>query len=454
MASSRGTRVDKTPARGLCIRSQSGGTFSCGCSRPSHAPTIARRPRGRRQGRRRDRVRRRLEWRRRRTPTLPPARRLGAAELPARPRRRTASLGRVPTQVLEDIAFCQDQVGVLRGRGARRWSTSRNRDATRRPAGPQAHSGRERQCVCARRPVSDGRLGAHEHRHGESRALSASQPARLLSTAEYRMPPSLPCISRAQTRSTSSAEFQALAALAHGTETIERVDVLVSRATPWSRPSASWSAWSGSTSWQAHRDTRRCGRHRGPEDRRRRPPGSGGARTGLAGRARHHLRGRRTRRCERSPIQLGDLPTETAGRGLGGLRRGDRGRIGRRSRQPGGRLRLRACRDQTANPRWYLERMRNYGALFLGEPTTVAYGDKTIGTNHILPTGGASRYTGGLWVGKFLKTVTFQECDEEASAAIGESALASPVSRTSRPRWSRDVRVAKYREPAVTQGSA
>ncbi len=70
---------------------------------------------------------------------------------------------------------------------------------------------------------------------------------------------------------------------------------------------------------------------------------------------------------------------------------------------------------QTADPRWYLERLRNYGALFLGEATTVAYGDKTIGTNHILPTGGAAMYTGGLWVGKFLKTVTFQECDEAAS---------------------------------------
>src|SRR3954451_6280301 len=75
---------------------------------------------------------------------------------------------------------------------------------------------------------------------------------------------------------------------------------------------------------------------------------------------------------------------------------------------------------QTAEPRRYLERMRNYGALFLGEATTVAYGDKTIGANHILPTGGAARYTGALWVGKFLKTVTFQECDEAASAAMGE----------------------------------
>jgi sulfopropanediol 3-dehydrogenase len=74
----------------------------------------------------------------------------------------------------------------------------------------------------------------------------------------------------------------------------------------------------------------------------------------------------------------------------------------------------------TQEPRYVLERLRNYGALFLGEGTTVAYGDKTIGTNHILPTAGAARYSGGLWVGKFLKTVTYQECDPVASVLIGE----------------------------------
>jgi sulfopropanediol 3-dehydrogenase len=74
----------------------------------------------------------------------------------------------------------------------------------------------------------------------------------------------------------------------------------------------------------------------------------------------------------------------------------------------------------TADPRWYLERLSNYGALFLGEGTTVAYGDKTIGTNHVLPTVGGARYTGGLWVGKFLKTVTHQEVrDAAASAELG-----------------------------------
>lgn len=76
----------------------------------------------------------------------------------------------------------------------------------------------------------------------------------------------------------------------------------------------------------------------------------------------------------------------------------------------------------TAEPRWYLARLRNYGALFLGEGTTVAYGDKTIGTNHILPTAGAARYSGGLWVGKFLKTVTHQEVrSQESALLIGET---------------------------------
>jgi sulfopropanediol 3-dehydrogenase len=74
----------------------------------------------------------------------------------------------------------------------------------------------------------------------------------------------------------------------------------------------------------------------------------------------------------------------------------------------------------TRDPDWYLARLRNYGSLFLGETTTVAYGDKTIGTNHILPTGRAARYTGGLWVGKYLKTATYQRVTREASAAIGE----------------------------------
>ena len=75
---------------------------------------------------------------------------------------------------------------------------------------------------------------------------------------------------------------------------------------------------------------------------------------------------------------------------------------------------------QTADPGWYLDRLTNYGSLFLGPETTVAFGDKGIGTNHILPTAGAARYTGGLWVGKFLKTVTHQRCTADAGRLIGE----------------------------------
>jgi sulfopropanediol 3-dehydrogenase len=75
----------------------------------------------------------------------------------------------------------------------------------------------------------------------------------------------------------------------------------------------------------------------------------------------------------------------------------------------------------TRDPNYFLERMRNYGALFLGPETNVSYGDKVIGTNHTLPTRKAARYTGGLWVGKFIKTCTYQRVlTPAASAQIGE----------------------------------
>jgi sulfopropanediol 3-dehydrogenase len=73
---------------------------------------------------------------------------------------------------------------------------------------------------------------------------------------------------------------------------------------------------------------------------------------------------------------------------------------------------------QTARDDWYLARLTNYGSLFVGEQSTVAYGDKGVGTNHTLPTGRAARYTGGLWVGKFIKTVTWQRLSDDASRRI------------------------------------
>jgi len=72
----------------------------------------------------------------------------------------------------------------------------------------------------------------------------------------------------------------------------------------------------------------------------------------------------------------------------------------------------------------YLAGLRNYGSLFLGEQATVAYGDKGIGTNHVLPTMGAARYTGGLWVGKFLKTCTYQRVSEEGTRRIAPTIAA------------------------------
>lgn len=69
---------------------------------------------------------------------------------------------------------------------------------------------------------------------------------------------------------------------------------------------------------------------------------------------------------------------------------------------------------------YFFENLTNYGSLFIGEEATVAYGDKAIGTNHILPTSRAARYTGGVWVGKFLKTCTYQRMTPAASREIGE----------------------------------
>tara|TARA_B100000214_G_scaffold66093_1_gene43855 strand:- start:9 stop:1295 length:1287 start_codon:yes stop_codon:yes gene_type:complete len=77
---------------------------------------------------------------------------------------------------------------------------------------------------------------------------------------------------------------------------------------------------------------------------------------------------------------------------------------------------------QTKNDKWFHNRLKNYGSLFIGEETTVAYGDKCSGTNHILPTKGAGKYTGGLFVGKFIKTLSFQRMTKESTKEVGSAA--------------------------------
>jgi sulfopropanediol 3-dehydrogenase len=77
---------------------------------------------------------------------------------------------------------------------------------------------------------------------------------------------------------------------------------------------------------------------------------------------------------------------------------------------------------QTRDPDWFLDQLTNYGSLFLGEHATVVYSDKAIGMNHVLPTGRAARYTGGLWVGKFLKTLTYQKVTEEGTRRVAPAA--------------------------------
>jgi len=98
-----------------------------------------------------------------------------------------------------------------------------------------------------------------------------------------------------------------------------------------------------------------------------------------------------------------------------------------------------------ADPGFYFSRLKNYGSLFIGEETTVAYGDKSIGTNHILPTGRAARYTGGVWVGKFLKTVTYQRMSREASVEVGRvTSRQCKVERMLAHAITADVRVKRF----------
>ncbi|MEL6290746.1 MAG: histidinol dehydrogenase [Pseudomonadota bacterium] len=99
----------------------------------------------------------------------------------------------------------------------------------------------------------------------------------------------------------------------------------------------------------------------------------------------------------------------------------------------------------TADDNWYVDRLKNYGSLFIGEETTVAFGDKCQGTNHILPTKGAGKYTGGLSVHKFIKVVTTQRMSKEAARDVAaSSARISRLEGMEGHARSSDVRLAKY----------
>ena len=123
---------------------------------------------------------------------------------------------------------------------------------------------------------------------------------------------------------------------------------------------------------------------------------------------------------------------------LGGLRRDHPVRLRRRNAAESERIASEHVQVMTRDPEWFLQRMTSYGALFLGSRTNVAYGDKVIGTNHTLPTMRAARYTGGLWVGKFIKTYTYQRVlTNEASVPrrrVLFAALRAGISRGTRSR--------------------
>jgi len=100
---------------------------------------------------------------------------------------------------------------------------------------------------------------------------------------------------------------------------------------------------------------------------------------------------------------------------------------------------------QAADLDWWLDRLQCYGSLFLGEETTVAFGDKASGTNHVLPTSGAARYTGGLSVHKFMKIVTWQRATRDGAKPVAEAtARISRLEGMEGHARTADIRLAKY----------
>ena len=217
---------------------------------------------------------------------------------------------------------------------------------------------------------------------------------------------------------------QAVAAMALGTETIAAVDMIVG---PGNAYVAEAKRQLFGRVW--HRSSRRPDRdadHRRRQRRRRnvrdRSARSGRAWADLAGDP-HHQFGKAGARHHEGSRAAARGPADRRHRrqGLGGFRRGHRLRRRGGDGARGRPRRLRARAGDDARSVYFFNSMHNYGSLFLGPRTNVAYGDKVIGTNHTLPTRKAARYTGGLWVGKFLKTCTYQKVNSDAaSSMIGE----------------------------------
>ena len=323
-----------------------------------------------------------------------------------RGRDRARSSRRCPTQVIDDIRSVQASVRDVRPAPARLAARLRGRD--RSPASSSARSTCPIDAAGAYVPGGRYPLTASAHMTvvtakvaGVERVTACTPPIR----------GEIPAATIAAMHLAGADEIfllggvQAVAAMALGTETIGKVDLLagpgnayVAEAKRQLFGEVGIDLFAGPTEILVVADDARR-----PVRRRRRPAQPGRARPGLAGGADHHVRGARPRGHRRTSTAL--LPGHADQRhGRAGVARPRAGRTSsttstRRTRWPTSSP-ASTSRSSPQQPREALERMRNYGALFLGEGTCVSYGDKVIGTNHVLPTRGAARYTGGLWVGQ------------------------------------------------------
>ena len=347
--------------------------------------------------------------------------RLGPARVPRRRRGGRARARRSRSTALQR-AHRRSRSEQMRGFAARQRATLRDlrgRAAAGRRARPPPRPGRGGRRLRAGRPLPDARLLVHDGRSwrrsaGVGRVVACAPPR-----ARRRHAPGDAARDRrrrAPTRSLCLGGVQALAAMAFGLCGVEPVDMLV----------GAGNAYVAEAKRQLFGRGRASTCSPGPTEILVIADETADAElvaADLLGQAEHGPTSPAVLVTTSEPLARGGAGGGRAGCSRAGRPRRSRGQAWRdhgrgarssrdREEAVAARRRARARAPRGPGRRRGARRvrggLRNYGSLFLGEQATVAYGDKAVGTNHVLPTGGAARYTGGLWVGKFLKTVTYQ----------------------------------------------
>ena len=333
------------------------------------------------------------------------------------------AIAQVPQRDLDDIKFAQAQV---RNFAQKQKETMHDLEVETLPGVvlATANPGELDWLLCARRPLSDGRLRAYVHRHGQGRRRRAHH--RLRAAVQGRPASGHRSRHAFRRRRRNLRARRRASGGGHGARHREH------QAGRHDRRPRQRLCGGGQAPTVRPRRHRPAGRSDRDLDHRRRQRGRRNLRYDLLGQAEHGptspavmiTNSEKLARDTMAEVErlLKILPTADAA----GQAWKDYGEaivcddLDEMVREAD-RVASEHVQVMTRDPDFFLNNMKNYGSLFLGPRTNVAYGDKVIGTNHTLPTKKAARYTGGLWVGKFMKTCTYQKVlTDEASALIGE----------------------------------